>query len=96
VSFLEELGAWPRARIETLIEQARPEDVAAAIAREQRTPEDLCAMLSPHAQACLEPMAAEARRLTRWHFGRTIGMYAPIYISNVCGADCVYCGYAVR
>ena len=96
MSFLEELGAWPRARIEALIEQARPEDVAAAIAREQRTPEDLCAMLSPHAQACLEPMAAEARRLTRWHFGRTIGMYAPIYISNVCGADCVYCGYAVR
>jgi 2-iminoacetate synthase len=41
-------------------------------------------------------MAREARRLTRWHFGRTIGMYVPLYISNVCGADCVYCGYAVR
>jgi 2-iminoacetate synthase len=34
--------------------------------------------------------------LTRWHFGRTIGLYAPIYLSNVCAADCTYCGYAVR
>jgi 2-iminoacetate synthase len=96
VDFFDELGAWPRTRIEALIEQARPQDVTAAIAREQRTPEDLCALLSPHAQESLESMAVEARRLTRWHFGRTIGMYAPIYISNVCGADCVYCGYAVR
>ena len=23
-------------------------------------------------------------------------MYAPLYLSNVCGADCTYCGYAVR
>ncbi len=38
-------------------------------------------------------MAREAQRLTRQHFGRTISMYAPIYISNICAADCSYCGY---
>jgi 2-iminoacetate synthase len=96
MDFLEALGAWPRARIEETIERTRPAEVEAALGRERRTPADLCALLSPHAQQYLEPMAQEVSRLTRWHFGRTIGMYVPIYISNVCGADCVYCGYAVR
>ena len=96
MSFAEELGAWPRARIEQMLDEARPPDVEAAVAREQRGPADLCALLSRHARAYLEPMAQEARRLTRWHFGRTIGMYVPLYISNACGADCVYCGYAAR
>lgn len=96
MSFFDELGAWPRARIEDLIARARPDDVQAALAREQRSAGDLCALLSPHAREFLEPMAREACRLTRWHFGRTMGMYVPLYISNVCGADCVYCGYAIR
>lgn len=96
MSFADELGAWPRARVIDAIECARPEDVEAALTRSPRKINDLCALLSPHAQAFLEPMAHEARRLTRWHFGRTIGMYVPLYISNICGADCVYCGYAVR
>ena len=37
-----------------------------------------------------------AHRLTRQHFGRTIGLYAPIYLSNICHSDCLYCGYALH
>ena len=96
MSYSTELQRWPKARIEALIEAATPADVDQALGREQRTPEDLAALLSPAASTRLEDMAREAQRLTRWHFGRTIGLYAPIYISNVCIADCTYCGYAVR
>ena len=91
-----ELAAWPRASVARLIAQARPADVDAAIAREERTLADLAALLSPVARPKLETMAREAQRLTRWHFGRTIGLYAPIYLSNVCAADCLYCGFAAR
>ncbi len=94
MSLLDELDGWPAGRIADLIGQARPEDVDAAIARDERSLADLAALLSPHARARLEAMAHEAQRLTRWHFGRTIGLYAPIYISNVCVADCLYCGFA--
>lgn len=87
---------WPAERVKACIDVMTPEDVERAIVRDERTPEDLCALLSPHATARLERIAREAQRLTRWHFGRTIGMYVPLYISNVCGADCTYCGYAVR
>ena len=90
----ETIEAWPGERVARLIAEAGPDDVDAALAREERTPHDLAALLSPHARARLEPMAIESRRLTRWHFGRTIALYAPLYLSNVCGADCLYCGFA--
>jgi len=41
-------------------------------------------------------MARGANRLTRLNFGRTMALYAPIYLSNVCTSDCTYCGYAIR
>ena len=55
-----------------------------ALGREVLHPEDLAALLSPAAAPFLEDMAQAAHRLTRQHFGRTIGLYAPIYLSNIC------------
>ena len=92
----QELEAWPSRRIADSIARVRREAVDAALAREERTLADLFALLSPLARPHLEAMALEARRLTRWHFGRTIQLYAPIYISNVCAADCPYCGFGAR
>ncbi|MCC6798354.1 MAG: 2-iminoacetate synthase ThiH [Candidatus Hydrogenedentes bacterium] len=96
MSFKSELASWPAERVLTSINAATPADVERALSKEERDALDLCALLSPLAANCLEPIAREAQRLTRWHFGRTISMYVPLYISNVCGADCTYCGYAVR
>lgn len=42
----------------------------------------------------LERMAQRAQVLTRHHFGRTIQLYAPLYLSNYCTGGCAYCGYA--
>lgn len=50
-------------------------------------------LLSPAAADYLEPMAQQARRLTIQRFGRTIQLYAPLYVSNVCVNSCRYCGY---
>lgn len=56
----------------------------------------LLALLSPAAIAYLEPMAQQARRLTIQRFGRTIQLYAPLYVSNFCVNSCRYCGYNCR
>jgi 2-iminoacetate synthase len=90
------LNAWPEERLKELMERAGPEDVKRALSREQLFPEDLAALLSPAAVPLLEDMAQAAHRLTRQHFGRTIGLYAPIYLSNICHSDCLYCGYALH
>ena len=55
---------------------------------------ELAVLLSPAASRRLEAMAQRARALTRRHFGRTISIYAPLYLSSYCSGGCVYCGYA--
>ncbi len=57
------------------------------------SPERLAAFISPAAQACLEEMAQQAHRVTVQRFGRTIQLYAPLYVSSYCLNSCGYCGY---
>ena len=96
LDFSEQLNLWPETRVRELIIKATPDDVKRAIHCERLSPRDLAVLLSPQAASTLEDMAQVSNRLTRSHFGRTIGLYAPIYLSNVCNSDCVYCGYAVQ
>ncbi len=41
-----------------------------------------------------EALAQEARRLTRQNFGRTMRLFAPLYLSNECINNCRYCGFS--
>jgi 2-iminoacetate synthase len=50
-------------------------------------------LLSPEAEKSLEQMARRAHELTIRHFGRTIQLYTPMYLSNYCDNECVYCGF---
>ncbi|WP_130835498.1 2-iminoacetate synthase ThiH [[Erwinia] mediterraneensis] len=56
---------------------------------------ELMALLSPAAEAYLEPMAQQAQRLTRQRFGNTVSFYVPLYLSNLCANDCTYCGFSM-
>ncbi|HEX3817010.1 MAG TPA: 2-iminoacetate synthase ThiH [Chthoniobacterales bacterium] len=51
-------------------------------------------LLAPNDDAGLEAMAREARELTRQNFGRTMRMFAPLYLSNECINNCRYCGFS--
>ncbi len=51
-------------------------------------------LLEPAEPARLERMAADAAALTRRHFGRTMRLFAPIYLSNECVNNCAYCGFS--
>lgn len=73
-----------------------PADVERALAHTHRTVEDFLALVSPAAEAYLEPMAHEAHRLTVERFGRTMQLYLPLYLSNICSNSCVYCGFSVE
>lgn len=52
------------------------------------------ALLTPRTDAELESMARESAALTRRHFGRTMRLFAPLYLSNECINSCVYCGFS--
>ncbi len=53
----------------------------------------LMTLISPAAENYLEQMAQAAHQLTVRRFGRTIRLYAPVYLSNYCSNSCRYCGF---
>jgi len=93
MGFLEELKSAPLARWLARAREATPADVERALALPEPGLADFAALLSPAAHAYLEPLAAKAERITRKRFGRTMRMFAPIYVSNECTNRCVYCGF---
>ncbi|MDP4145282.1 MAG: 2-iminoacetate synthase ThiH [Bacillota bacterium] len=68
-------------------------DVRKALNRDSRTVEDFAALLSPAAAPFLEEMAQLAQQETRKHFGNSVYMFTPLYLSNYCENYCIYCGF---
>lgn len=54
----------------------------------------LTTLLEPTSGPRLEEMAQESQALTRRFFGRTIRLFAPLYLSNECVNSCAYCGFS--
>lgn len=52
------------------------------------------ALIAPRTDAQLDTLAARARSLTLQHFGRTMRLFAPLYLSNECINSCRYCGFS--
>ena len=71
-------------------------DVLLALEHDTKTIEDFKALLSPAALPFLEEIAQQAQAETRKHFGNSIYMFTPLYISNYCENYCVYCGFNCR
>ncbi len=42
----------------------------------------------------LELLARRSQETTRRHFGRTMRLFAPLYVSNECVNNCSYCGFS--
>lgn len=42
----------------------------------------------------LEQLARTSQQVTRRHFGRTMRLFAPLYVSNECVNNCSYCGFS--
>lgn len=51
-------------------------------------------LIAPIDSAGLEHLAQLARETTLCHFGRTIRLFAPLYVSNECVNNCSYCGFS--
>jgi 2-iminoacetate synthase len=76
------------------IDTAGPADVDRALRAPRRTLADVAALLSDAAGERLEDLAQAAHRLTVQRFGRTVRLFAPLYLSNECVSTCTYCGFS--
>lgn len=71
-------------------------DVLRALHRTTPGFDDFLALMSPAATPFLEEMAGKSSQLTNQHFGRTIHLFTPLYLSSYCANHCVYCGFNAR
>lgn len=69
--------------VERILSQGRAKSLA-----------DFATLLSPAAESFLEPMCQLSQGLTLKHFGKTMRMFAPLYLSNECVNVCRYCGFS--
>ena len=51
-------------------------------------------LIAPKSDQELETMAQTSRALTLQNFGRTMRLFAPLYLSNECINNCQYCGFS--
>jgi len=51
-------------------------------------------LIAPKSDRELETMAQTSRSLTLQNFGRTMRLFAPVYLSNECINNCRYCGFS--
>ena len=82
-SFLERAANATEADVDRIIKQGGA-----------RTLYDFATLLSPSAESKLEEMCRLSQRLSQRHFGKTIRMFAPLYLSNECVNVCKYCGFS--
>ncbi|QJB54915.1 2-iminoacetate synthase ThiH [Pseudodesulfovibrio sp. zrk46] len=92
-SICKELNEAP---LDTIFASITEADVRRALAAPSCSREDFLALMSPAAVPLLEEMAQKASRLTQQHFGRTIHLFTPLYLSNYCSNHCVYCGFNAK
>lgn len=71
-------------------------EVERALLSEHLTPDDFAALLSPAAIPYLEDLAVKARHETRKKFGNAVQLFTPLYLSNHCDNECIYCGFNRR
>ncbi len=87
-------GAQAWQRLGAMVHGATEADVRRALGQDRLQPADLGALLSDAAEPFLDELAARAAAVTLRRFGRTVVLYAPLYLSNECVNRCTYCGFA--
>ena len=97
-TFLDTWKLHDFAAIAAAIQTKTPADVRRALDRVRHglALDDLQALLSPAAAPFLEEMARLSHQLTVERFGRTMQLFAPMYLTNVCANVCTYCGFSAQ
>ncbi len=79
--------------IKDMINKKTEDDVIKALDKKSLNSDDLAALLSPASEVFLEQMAVRGQNESLKHFGKSIGLYTPMYLANYCVNKCLYCGF---
>ncbi len=94
MSFVAEFNSLP---LDALVKKSGATSSLAArevLSKNKFSLGDFAALISPAAGEHLEIMGRRAHALTQQRFGKTIRLFAPLYLSNECVNNCAYCGFS--
>ncbi|GLP95692.1 2-iminoacetate synthase ThiH [Paraferrimonas sedimenticola] len=94
--FAEQIRGLDWSALSLQINSKTDADVRRALAKPKRDLEDFKALISPAAERHVEAMAQLSQRLTLQRFGKTMQLYVPLYLSNLCSNVCSYCGFSME
>lgn len=81
--------------IQDILDRCTEKDVELSFYRGKKSIMDFLNLISPAAEPYLEVMANMSHQITQQRFGKTIQLYAPLYLSNECQNICTYCGFSM-
>ncbi len=85
---LAETASLPESELAAIIEKAK--------AAKGLTPREVAALIQLEDEELLEKMFTTALAIKQKIYGKRLVLFAPLYLSNYCINDCVYCGYGCR
>lgn len=94
MSFYDVIKEYPLEKVKNMIYSADENIIKNALSKNEPVSEiELAGLLSPKAEKYIKEMANISHNITLQRFGKTIRIYAPIYLSNYCSNSCIYCGF---
>jgi 2-iminoacetate synthase len=94
VSFVAEFNSLPLTALVRKSLNADAASVRASLGKSQLSLDDFAVLISPAASESLETLCVRSQKLTQQRFGKTIRLFAPLYLSNECINNCSYCGFS--
>ncbi len=94
MSFVAEFNALRMSELLDRSQRSTVAEVQRSIASASPSLVDFAQLISPAAGGLLETLGRRSQSLTRQRFGKTIRLFAPLYLSNECINNCSYCGFS--
>ena len=95
-NFSEIIENYDWNEIEEKINTVNSSDVTTVLNSDRLNENDFMVLLSPIAANFLEKFAQISKAKTQKRFGKTIQLYIPLYLSNHCHNNCIYCGFNAK
>ena len=84
---------YSKEQVDEYYAKVSPAMVRASLVKDRRDWFDLLNLLSPAAYPFMDEMRREARKARIRYYGKTVSVYAPLYIGNTCINSCRYCDF---
>lgn len=75
------------------LEGVSAEEVRTSLVNDRPSSSDFMNLISPAAVSLLPQMRKKSAVLKKMYFGKTVRIYAPLYVSSYCINNCLYCGF---